>query len=105
MANRTGLSGGAAALVSHLVKGGLRLIVNTSPEPVSNIAVSVGEDVAVAGVMTLAVVNPVLAFTIAAILLALGILLLVLLWSRVRRGWRRLRAWRARRAAAAEAVF
>ena len=93
-------SGGAAALVSHLVKGGLRLIVNTSPEPASNIAVSVGEDVAVAGVTTLAVLNPVLAFTIAAILLAIGILLLVLLWSRVLRGWRRLRAWRARRVAA-----
>jgi hypothetical protein len=92
-------SGGAAALVSHLVKVGLRLIVNTSPEPASNIAVSVGEDVAVAGVTTLAVLNPVLAFTIAAILLAIGILVLVLLWSRGLRGWRRLRAWRARRAA------
>ena len=51
-------SGGAAALVSHLVKGGLRLIVNTSPEPASNIVVSVGEDVTVAGVTSLAVLNP-----------------------------------------------
>ena len=92
-------SGGAAALVSHLVKGGLRLIVNTSPEPASNIAVSVGEDVAVAGVTTLAVLNPGLALAIAALLLVTGILLLVLLWSRVRRGLRRFRAWRARRAA------
>ena len=91
-------SGGAAALVSHLVKGGLRLIVNTSPEPASNITVSVGEDVAVAGVTTLAVLNPGLALAIAALLLVTGILLLVLLWSRVRRGWRRFRAWRARRA-------
>ena len=91
--------GGAAALVSHLVKGGLRLIVNTSPEPASNITVSVGEDVAVAGVTTLAVLNPGLALAIAALLLVTGILLLVLLWSRVRRGWRRFRAWRARRAA------
>jgi hypothetical protein len=92
-------SGGAAALVSHLVKGGLRLIVNTSPEPASNITVSVGEDVAVAGVTTLAVLNPGLALAIAALLLVTGILLLVLLWSRVRRGWRRYRAWRQRRAA------
>jgi Domain of unknown function (DUF4126) len=92
-------SGGAAALVSHLVKGGLRLIVNTSPEPASNITVSVGEDVAVAGVTTLAVLNPGLALAIAALLLVTGILLLVLLWSRVRRGWRRFRAWRVRRAA------
>ncbi len=91
--------GGAAALVSHLVKGGLRLIVNTSPEPASNITVSVGEDVAVAGVTTLAVLNPGLALAIAALLLVTGILLLVLLWSRVLRGWRRFRAWRARRAA------
>ena len=91
--------GGAAALISHLVKGGLRLIVNTSPEPASNITVSVGEDVAVAGVTTLAVLNPGLALAIAALLLLTGILLLVLLWSRVLRGWRRFRAWRARRAA------
>ena len=91
--------GGAAALVSHLVKGGLRLIVNTSPEPASNITVSVGEDVAVAGVTTLAVLNPGLALAIAALQLLTGILLLVLLWSRVLRGWRRFRAWRARRAA------
>ena len=92
-------SGGAAALISHLVKGGLRLIVNTSPEPASNITVSVGEDLAVAGVTTLAVLNPGLALAIAALLLVAGILLLVLLWSRVLRGWRRLRAWRARRVA------
>ena len=94
-------SGGLAALVSHLVKGGLRLIVNTSPEPASNIVVSVGENVAVAGVTSLAVLNPTAALVIAGILLALGILLLALLWSRVLRGWRRLRAWRARRAALA----
>jgi hypothetical protein len=93
--------GGAAALVSHLVKGGLRLIVNTSPEPASNIAVSVGEDVAVVGVTTLAVLNPGLALAIAALLLLAGILLLVLLWSRVLRGWRRFHAWRARRVAMA----
>jgi hypothetical protein len=94
-------SGGAAALASHLVKGGLRLIVNTSPEPASNIAVSVGEDVTVAGVTSLAVLNPTLAFVIAAVLFVLGVILLVLLWTRVRRGWRRFRAWRDRRAAIA----
>jgi hypothetical protein len=94
-------SGGAAALASHLVKGGLRLIVNTSPEPASNIAVSVGEDVTVAGVTSLAVLHPMLALTIATVLFVLGLLLLALLWTRVRRGWRRFRAWRTRRAAIA----
>lgn len=94
-------SGGATALVSHLVKGGLRLIVNTSPEPVTNVAVSVGEDVTVAGVTSLAVLDPTVALVIAGVLLTLGIVLLVLLWSRVRRGLRRFRQWRAGRSALA----
>lgn len=94
-------SGGAAALLSHLVKGGLRLVVNTSPEPVTNIGVSLGEDVAVAGVAMLTVLAPWVAFGIAAGLLALGVVLLVLLWTRVRRGYRRFRAWREQRAALA----
>ena len=36
--------GGVTALASHLVKGGVRLAVNTSPEPVTNIGISVLED-------------------------------------------------------------
>jgi uncharacterized protein DUF4126 len=95
-------SGGGAALVSHLVKGGLRLVVNTSPEPVTNIGASLAEDVAVAGVASMAVLNPVPAAIIAGILLVLGIVLLVLLWTRVRRGHRRLQDWRTRRRTAAQ---
>lgn len=95
------VSGGGAALVSHLVKGGLRLVVNTSPEPVTNSAVSLGEDLAVAGVATLVVVAPLVAAGIAAVLLVAGVVLLVLLWSRVRRGYVRFRAWREQRAAPA----
>lgn len=43
------LLGGGVALTTHGAKAGTRLIVNASPEPFSNIAVSLGEDVAVAG--------------------------------------------------------
>jgi hypothetical protein len=64
---------------------------------VTNIGVSVGEDVAVAGVTSPAVLAPTTAAVIALVLLVLGTALLVLLWSRVRRGWRRLQAWRDRR--------
>jgi Domain of unknown function (DUF4126) len=92
-------SGGTAALVSHLVKGGLRLVVNTSPEPVTNIGTSLGEDVAVAGVASLAVLHPQLALIIAGVLLVVGIVLLIVLWRFVRRGYRRLKAWRERRRA------
>jgi hypothetical protein len=92
-------SGGGAALASHLVKGGLRLVVNTSPEPATNIGTSLGEDAAVAGVAALALLHPYAALTIAGVLFVLGLVLLVLLWTRVRRGYLRLKAWRERRRA------
>ena len=83
--------GGGTALVSHGVKAGLRLAVNTSPEPVSNATVSVGEDLAVAGVVLLALAHPWVALGVALALLLAGGVLLALLLRRVQRGWRRLR--------------
>lgn len=88
-------TGGLTALASHLVKAGLRVAVNTSPEPASNVAVSVGEDAAVAGLVSLAVLEPVLAAGIAAILLTVGIVVVVTLWRRIR-AWRRSRRERSR---------
>ncbi|MEU8900169.1 DUF4126 domain-containing protein [Nocardia sp. NPDC048505] len=85
--------GGTTALVSHLVKAGLRMGVNTSPEPASNIIVSTAEDLGVAGVITLAVFHPLPAAIIAAILLVLGVLLVVFLGKRIRRSWLRFRQW------------
>ena len=85
---------GITALASHTVKASLRLGVNTSPEPVSNIFISLGEDIAVAGVTVLIVENPEIAAVIAAILLIAGITLVVLLAKWIRRGWRR---WQDRR--------
>ncbi len=90
-------TGGTTALASHLVKGGLRLAVNTSPEPASNVAVSLAEDGAVAGLVTLVLAYPWLAAGIAALLLTTGLTLVVLLWSRIRRALRRRRERRAAR--------
>lgn len=87
-------TGGVSALASHGVKAGLRLAVNTSPEPASNIAVSAGEDLTVAGVVALLVVQPWVAASIAAVLLLLGAVTVVLLMGRIRRARRR---WRERR--------
>jgi hypothetical protein len=90
------LGGGVAgitALASHCVKAGLRLGVNTSPEPASNIFVSLAEDATVATVAVLAIEYPELAALIAAVCLICGSLLLFLLWRKVvRPGWARLRA-------------
>jgi hypothetical protein len=94
-------TGGTTALVSHLVKGGLRLAVNTSPEPASNIIVSLLEDGAVAGVIALLLAAPWVAAGIAAVLLLIGATLVVLLASRIRRGLARRRERRVRRSSAA----
>jgi Domain of unknown function (DUF4126) len=82
---------GAMAFASHAVKAGIRLAVNASPEPASNIFVSLLEDGLVAGVTILALEHPVPAAVIAVILLALGIALAVFLWKRIRRAARYLR--------------
>ena len=65
------LLGGGAALLAHVGKAGARTIVNTSPEPFSNVIVSTAEDVATGGLLALAIANP-----IAAALIALGLVLL-----------------------------
>jgi len=71
------LLGGGAALVAHAGKAGARALVNASPEPFSNIAVSTGEDVATAGLLGLAVANPVAAAIIAVILVMLSLWLVL----------------------------
>lgn len=84
-----GAVGGSTALVSHFIKAGTRMAVNTSPEPLSNIVVSIAEDLGVAGLVTFAIFNPEAAAIIAAVLLAAGLALLIFLWSRIRRFLRR----------------
>jgi hypothetical protein len=86
-----GVVGGGTALLSHLVKAGSRLAINSSPEPVTNVLASVAEDVAVLGVVVLALENPRLAAGVAGVLLAAGLVVLYLVARLVRRGWRRFR--------------
>jgi hypothetical protein len=62
------LLGGGAALLAHAGKAGARALVNASPEPFSNVAVSTGEDLATAGLLGLAIANPVAAALIALVL-------------------------------------
>ncbi|MFF0743378.1 DUF4126 domain-containing protein [Streptomyces sp. NPDC004111] len=84
-----GAVGGSTALVSHLIKAGTRMAVNTSPEPFSNIAVSVLEDLGVAAVITFAIFHPVAAAVVVAVLLVAGLAILLFLAGRIRRFWRR----------------
>jgi hypothetical protein len=89
--------GGGSALASHVVKTGVRVGVNASPEPFSNVAASLLEDLGVAGLVSFAVFHPVTAAILAAVVLAVGIALFALLASRIRRGWRRRRDAQLRR--------
>ena len=71
------LLGGGAALVAHAGKAGARTLVNTSPEPFSNVVVSTAEDVATGGLFALAIAYPVAAALIAAMLVILSLWLVI----------------------------
>jgi hypothetical protein len=82
------LLGGGAALLGHGAKSGARALVNTSPEPFSNIAVSTVEDVVTFGGLWLALAYPGIALVAAVVLLALCGVVIAASWralARVRR--------------------
>ena len=64
------LLAGTTALATHTAKATTRLLSNTSPEPFSNIALSVGEDAVVIGGLALLHYHPIIAFSIFLIALA-----------------------------------
>ena len=70
------LLGGGLALSSHGTKAATRALINTSPEPVSNIVVSLCEDVLAVVTIVLAMVWPVIVFFIIAVGLVFSLWLL-----------------------------
>lgn len=82
------LAGGTLAAGAHFAKAGARAAINTSPEPFSNVAASLGEDSLFVGGLWLLLHNPLyfLAGLMAFVLLAL--VLIVTLWRFVRRLFR-----------------
>jgi hypothetical protein len=88
-----GLLGGSLAATSYATKVSTRAAVNTSPEPFSNVLVSLFEDGLVMGAMWLATQHP-LAFGIAlVIVLVISIVLLVVLMKYFKALLRRISAW------------
>jgi hypothetical protein len=74
------LLGGAMSFASHTLKASTRLIVNGSPEPFSNIAVSTGENFMVVGALALLWHFPIAVFSFLAILFALTLYFLPRIW-------------------------
>jgi hypothetical protein len=63
------LLGGSVAMTTHLGKAGTRAVANTSPEPFSNWALSLGEDALAIGLTYVAIQHPLLALAVAICLL------------------------------------
>jgi len=79
------IAGGTLAAGSHATKAGTRVLINTSPEPVSNWFASVGEDVAVIAGLWTALHYPVLFIVLLVMFILLMIWLLPKLWRGIRR--------------------
>lgn len=71
-----GLLGGTLAAGTHVAKTGTRALINTSPEPFSNIGASLVEDVSVLGGLFLAIAHPITFLCLLAVFVALLIWLL-----------------------------
>lgn len=80
---------GGVTLATHSAKASVRLVVNASPEPVSNILVSLAENGVVAGAVWLALTHPLLTLALGLGTLALAVTVTGWLASRTLRALRR----------------
>lgn len=71
-----GLLGGTLAAGTHVAKTGTRALINSSPEPFSNIAASLTEDASAIGGLALAIAHPITFLCLLALFVALLIWLL-----------------------------
>lgn len=70
------LIGGTLTAGTHFGKAGTRAVANTSPEPFSNIGLSLAEDTVVAGGLALALANPVI-FLLALLVFVIALVVLI----------------------------
>lgn len=98
------LLGGSLAATSHLTKSSTRLVLNASPEPITNATASIVEDLAVVGGLWTALNYPwaFLVFIIVFILFAIW--LLPKLWRALKDIAKTIRGWLGKKSDDAEAV-
>lgn len=85
-----GILGGGLTAVTHATKAGTRVLVNTSPEPFSNWAVSIGEDIAVIAGLWTALNHPILFIILLILFILILIWFLPKLWRGVKGLFRRI---------------
>ena len=88
------VTGVALAFGHHRAEASTRLIVNSSPEPLSNVAVGLGENGMVAELMTFALTRPELALVLTAMLAIVSTVVTAMLFRTVPRITRRVRVGR-----------
>lgn len=79
-----GILGGGTAAISHATKTGTRLMINTSPEPVTNWTASISEDLMVIAGLWTALHYPILFIILFIGFIGLAIWLLPKLWTLIR---------------------
>jgi hypothetical protein len=77
------LLAGGAALATHGTKASTRLLLNASPEPVTNSVASLAEDGLVVGGMGLIGAAPMVAFVVFTIVVIVCLMLMTWLWKKV----------------------
>jgi len=87
------LIGGGMAATSHVTKAGSRVIINTSPEPVTNWTASIAEDIAVFVGIWAAIQNPWLFLGLLVVFLILVAWLLPKIWRGIKALARRVRGF------------
>ena len=70
------LIGGTLTAGTHFGKAGTRAVANTSPEPFSNVGLSLAEDTMVAGGLALAMSNPII-FLVLLLIFVIALVLLI----------------------------
>jgi len=88
-----GILGGGLTAATHATKAGTRAIVNTSPEPFSNWALSISEDVAVFTGLWAALNHPTLFVVLMVVFIVLLIWLLPKLWRGIKLVAAKIRGW------------
>jgi len=85
------LAGGSIALVAHGTKASARLAINASPEPFSNWAASLAEDVTVFGSLWLMFNHPIVMMVLVVLFIALIAWLVPKIYRLAKRGFQALR--------------
>lgn len=90
------LLAGGAALTTHSAKAGARLLANHSPEPVSNVVLSIAEDITVVAGTLVMLLKPVLALCVFTAVIIVLWLVLPRMFRVIRRSFEIVRGkWRA----------